>query len=421
MMQRCFVLTCFVLTAASSLALLAVDAAVGQEWPRFRGPNGTAVSQATTIPVRWTSDDYRWRVELPGTGYSSPVVWADRLFVTSAMDEDATQILRCLRTSDGGTIWERSFASTTHSKHKFNCYASASPVVDADRVYMAWATPEHYNVVALSQQKGEDVWRRDLGPFVSQHGFGASPILVDDLIIVPNDQDGESSVIALDRATGETRWERKRRTDKAAFSTPCLYQPDQGPPQLILSSSAHGITGLDPSDGAVIWELPVFEKRVVGSPAVAAGLIFASAGEGGVGKQMFAVRPGNPQKGVEAKVAYEITGSLPYVPTPVAHGDLVFLWLDRGVVTCLDAPTGEIAWQERVGGDYFGSPVRVGDRLYCISREGEVVVLAAAREFKVLGRIDLEERSQSTPAIADGVMYLRTVSHLMAIGGSKGK
>jgi outer membrane protein assembly factor BamB len=141
-----------------------------------------------------------------------------------------------------------------------------------------------------------------------------------------------------------------------------------------------------------------------------------------VGKQMFAVQPGNSQKGIEAKVAYEITGSLPYVPTPVAHGDLMFLWFDRGVVTCLDAPTGEAVWKEqRVGGNYFGSPVRVGDRLYCISREGEVVVLAAAREFKVLARIDLEERSQSTPAIADGVMYLRTVSHLMAIGGSKSR
>jgi outer membrane protein assembly factor BamB len=241
-----------------------------------------------------------------------------------------------------------------------------------------------------------------------------------DLLVVPNDQDGESSVIALDRATGETRWECKRKSDVAAFATPCVYQPDGGKPQLILSSSAHGITGIDLSTGQVIWELPVFQNRVVGSPLVAGELIFACAGVGGVGKQTFAVRPGDPAKGTQAEIAYEIKGKLPYVPTPVANGNLVFLWFDHGVVTCLDAPSGEIVWQEKIGGDYFGSPVRVADRLYCISRKGEMVVLAASREFEELAHVSLEEPSFSTPAIAGGVMYLRTVSHLMAIGGSRG-
>jgi len=400
-----------------SLALTSCCCSFGQEWPRFRGPNGAGVSEATTIPVRWTTEDYRWRVKLPGIGYSSPVVWGDRVVVTSALEEDATQIIRCLRTFDGGLIWKRHFESTTHPKHQFNCYASSTPALDADHVYYTFATPEKYTVMALDRQKGREVWRRDLGPFAAEHGFGASPMLVDDLVIVPDEQDGESSVVALDRTTGETRWESKRRSVKAAYSTPCIYLPDEGPPQLIVNSWAHGISSLDPRSGELNWEQAVFQHRVVGSPAIAAGLIFGCCGTGGVGRQMIAVRPGNPATGVESEIAYEVKGSLPYVCTPVAYGDLLFAWFDRGVVTCLDAPTGEIIWRERVGGDYFGSPVRVADRLYCISREGEMVVLAASREFKELARIDLEERSNSTPAIADGVMYIRTVSHLMAIGG----
>jgi outer membrane protein assembly factor BamB len=273
-------------------------------------------------------------------------------------------------------------------------------------------------VLALSQRDGSDVWRRDLGPFVSQHGFGASPIVWKDLVIVANDQDKASFIAALDCKTGQPRWQAKRRTEKASFSTPCLYEPEGGKPQLILSSWAHGLTSLDPATGKLIWELPVFHNnRIVGSPAIAAGLIFAAAGVGGAGREMVAVQPGNPDRGVEAKLAYSVQGSLPYVPTPVANGPLLFLWHDNGVVACIDAPTGKRLWQQRVGGNFFGSPVRVGDRLYCISRSGEMVVLAAADKYQLLARIPLGEASHATPAVADGVMYLRTVSHLMAIGG----
>jgi outer membrane protein assembly factor BamB len=182
---------------------------------------------------------------------------------------------------------------------------------------------------------------------------------------------------------------------------------------------AHGISSLDPYTGKLHWELPKFEHRVVGSPGIVGDLIAATCGSGGVGRQAFVVRPGDPTTGSQPEVVYEVTGSLPYVPTPISNGDLLFLWYDRGVVTCLDGPTGRVHWRERVGGDYFGSPVRVGDRLYCISREGEMVVVSATKTFEIFGRIDLEEPSNSTPAVADGVMYLRTASHLMAIGGAE--
>jgi len=390
--------------------------AVGQSWARFRGPNGSGIEETADLPLPWTDKDYRWKVQLPGTGYSSPVVRGERVFVTSANEEDGTLFVQCLKAPSGEQLWKQTFPSTTYRMHKFNSYASSTPPADERYLYVTWATPKSYVVVALDQGQGREIWRSDLGPFVSQHGFGASAIVLADLLIVPNDQDGASSAVALDCQTGKTRWQTPRRSQGAAFATPCVFQPDGGKPQVILSSWAHGITSLDPQSGKVNWELPVFQNRVVGSPTVAAGLIFAAAGVGGVGRQMVAVQPGDPDRGVEAKVAYNIQGSLPYVPVPVARGSLVFLWNDQGIVTCLDGPTGKVHWRQRVGGDYFGSPVRLGDRLYCIARDGKLVVLAAADKFQLLARIDLGERSHSTPALAGGVLYLRTVSHLMALG-----
>lgn len=395
---------------------MAASNAPAQEWPRFRGPNGTGVSDARTIPARWSDADYRWRVELPGIGYSSPVVAGSCLFITSGLEDDATQVVTCLSTTDGSVLWQRRLSSTPHPRHQFNCYASSTPALDGDSVYLMWAAPERLSLVKLDQQTGEERWRRDLGPFVAEHAIGASPIVFEDSVIVPNEQDGASSIIALDRATGETRWLAKRRTEKTAYATPCLYQPEDGQVQLLVNSWAHGFSALDPRTGEALWELPILKYRVVNSPAVAGGLVFASCGTGGIGRQMFAVRPGNPRKGTPPEVAYELTGSLPYVVTPVGFGDLLFSWYDKGIVTCLEASTGKIVWKERIGGEYFASPVCVGERLYGISRDGQVVVLAASRRFEELARIDLGERTNATPAIAAGTMYLRTASHVMALG-----
>jgi outer membrane protein assembly factor BamB len=397
------------------LVLILTLPAAAQPWPRFRGPNGQGISEATTIPLTWTDRDYRWKVQLPGEGQSSPVVWGDRVFVTCTL-EDATQILGCLDTSNGKLRWERRFPSSTHPQHKLNCYASSTPALDREQVYFAWATPKDYMVVALDQANGKEIWRRDLGPFEAEHGFGASPIVVGETLIVINDQDGPSSIVALDCRTGKTRWVAPRRTEKAGYSTPCLYQPTDGPAQLITNSWAHGISALDPATGTTIWELGLFRHRVVGSPTIASGLIVASAGTGGVGKRLVAVRPADPTRQTKAELAYEVTGSLPYVPTSVTKGDLLFLWHDRGIVTCLDGPTGKLHWRERIGGDYFSSPIRVADRLFNVTHDGKVIVLAASKEFRRLAEIDLGEPTKSTPAVADGVMYLRTLSHLMAVG-----
>lgn len=403
----------FMLLVATSFG--AIVELQGQEWTRFRGHGGASVSEAESIPLRWTGADYSWRVPLPGLGHSSPVVWGNRIYVTAAVQDDASRHIRCLDTSDGRTIWERSFPSSTFDLGNATAYDSSSPAVDEERVYMVWANPKECMILAFNRQNGETIWLRDMGPIDSEHGFGTSPIVYEDLVILLCDHKADAWIAALDRKTGEIRWRVERDPVKTAYGTPLIYQPEGARPQLITTGWGPGFTGYDPHSGKLLWQLPVMKFRCVGSPLAAGGLIFASCGTGGSGRQMFAVRPGVPEQEIEASIAYEITGSIPYVPTPVAHGDLLFLWGDTGVVQCLDLPAGDVHWRERVGGRYFGSPVRVRDRLYCISREGVVVVLAAAKEYNLLAEIDLEEPSHSTPVIADGVMYLRTFGHLMAL------
>jgi outer membrane protein assembly factor BamB len=159
--------------------------------------------------------------------------------------------------------------------------------------------------------------------------------------------------LGLDRATGQTRWKVDRDSKKASFSTPCLFQPEGGRTQVILTSRAHGITSLDPASGRKNWEMPVFDLRATGSPLIAGGMIFATNGAGTAGKYLVAARPGIPEQGVQPTVLYRIKDAVPYVPTPVARWPLVFLWSDRGIATCLDGPTGKVHWRERVGGDYL--------------------------------------------------------------------
>lgn len=387
----------------------------GQDWTRFRGPNGSGVSPATNLPARWEDTDYLFRVELPGAGHSSPVAWGQRVFLTSAADDGATRIVLCLDAVSGAILWTRTFPASEHSKHQLNSFASPTPCCDTERVYVSWSSPESYLVVALDHQGGE-LWRADLGPYVSQHSAGPSPIVYQNLLIVGNEQDGESSLVALDRESGQVVWETPRRTEKVSYSTPCVYRPAEGPEELIFLSWAHGVSGIDPRTGGTNWELAgVFDKRTVSSPVLGAGLVFGTCGSGAGGNYLAAVRPAAASGQAPAEV-FRIDKSAPYVPTPVVVDNRLYLWSDQGVAGCVELPTGKVLWQKRVGGNYFGSPIWAGGKLYCLSSDGEVAVVAAADEFELLGKMNLGELSHSTPAISGGRLYLRTQSHLFAIG-----
>lgn len=390
------------------IALVSVGQA--QEWTRFRGPNGSGESETSTLPATWTDKDYNWRIELPGRGHSSPVLWGNRLYVTTAKEDGHTRVLMCINSTDGSIFWTKEFPGAVQKIHTMSSFASSTPAVDADNVYLAMATEERYSIFALDHL-GNEKWQADLGPFVSQHGFGTSPIVYNRMVVINNDQDADSSLVALDAASGQVRWKVPRKTAVVAYSTPCVYQRAKGAEELIFNSQAHGITSINPSTGAVNWELEVFNKRSVSSPLVVEGLIFGSCGSGGGGNYVVAVQPGE-----KPEIAYKIDKSAPYVPTSVARGDLLFLWGDNGIVSCVKATSGDVVWQKRVGGNFSSSPIRAGDHLYCVSAEGEVVVLKASEEYELLGKQPLNEVCRSTPAVANGKLFLRTQSHLMSLG-----
>jgi len=409
-----------VLAIAALLVLLASDSQPGaQEWSRFRGPRGAGISNATTVPVKWTEKDYNWKVKLPGVGHSSPVLWGGRIFLTCADTRTARRMILCLGTADGSVIWQRDYSSRVYRHHRDNSFASSTPAADADGVYVTWTTPDEVTLLALNHN-GHEKWRRNLGPFKSMHGSGTSPVIFDNLVVLANDQKGKAFLIAVDRKTGRTHWQVERRSGLTPASTPCVYSPEGGTPELIFTSTAHGITSIDPISGRTNWEVEdVFLDRCVGSPVFAQGLIIASYGFGNRGTRLVAVRPGSKDKKIEPKLVYDVTKSVPLVPTPLVTDDLLFLWADDGRVTCVHVATGKQIWRERVGGSFYGSPVCVNDRLYCISKKGDVVVLAASDEFQLLARVPLGELSYATPALSNGVMYIRTYSHLISVGGKE--
>jgi outer membrane protein assembly factor BamB len=403
---------------AIGLALSFAQPGAAQEWTRFRGPNGSGISPAKTIPASWTDKDINWKSPLPGAGHSSPVLWNDRIFLTASDERTGQIFVLCLDVADGEQRWVKEFSLTPFRRHNYNTFASATPTVDADRVYVCLTETARQVLIALDH-RGEIVWQKDLGPFAAQHGSGVSPIVHEGMIILPNEQDGDSFLIAVDTRTGETQWQTPRKTSVAAYSTPCVYSDDQGRTALIFNSQSHGISAIAPDTGNVLWEYAdAFTQRSVSSPIVAAGLLIGSCGSGGGGNYVVAVRPGDLSGNRKPSLAYEIRRSAPYVPTSVSVGNRLFLWSDGGIVTCVEASSGKILWQERVGGNYFSSPVWIDERLFGVSTQGDVVVLAAADQFEVLARNTLGEPTHSTPAVAGGRMYIRGNQHLFSIGGT---
>lgn len=389
----------------------------GQDWTRFRGPNGSGLGQAPNLPAVFSEADFNWKTELPGTGHSSPVIWGDRIFLTSAAPGSARRIVSAVNAKDGKILWSKEYETPAFRQHADNSYASSSAAVDAERVYVWWGATEGSALVALDQKSGKEVWKHDLGSFSAQHGPGTSPVVVEGSVLLNFDQEQpESFLLCLDAATGKVRWKTPHAGTTSSASTPCIRPTAGGRSEVILISRTNGMTAVDVATGKVNWELPgVMQRRCVASPIITpAGLIVAQCGEGQSESFVVAVKPGAP--GQKPEKVYEVVRAGGYVPTPLAVGDLLFLWKENGLVTCLRAATNEQLWSERVEGPFYGSPVNTNGRLYNITRRGELVVLGAGEKFEKIARIPLGEGSFSTPAISGGKMYLRTFSHLISVG-----
>jgi outer membrane protein assembly factor BamB len=400
------------------------DAEAG-EWTRFRGPNGAGHAAEANIPTKWSDEDIAWKTKLPAPGNSSPVVWGETVYVTSGDGESGTYTVVAIDVTNGEIRWTKAYDFAPHRVNNLNGYASSTPAVDEHGVYVMWFGDSESHVAALSHD-GEERWKHGYGEIMSLHGPSPSPIVHDGKLIFALEQEGrraptEGGWYALDSKTGETVWMLERETSlKASSNVPCVYTTADGNDWLVFSSFAHGITVVDANDGTVVCEeSDAIIARTVGSPVVAGDFVVASCGQRGGGLRMVAYDLSGGE-GAPLSLAHQIEERyVPYVPTPVSDQGLLYTFQDAGTVTCVELKTGNVLWSERVRAKFFGSPVLVGGKLYCIAENGQVIVLKAGPAFEHLATNELGEGSHSTPAVAGGRMFLRTQTQLICVAGNE--
>jgi len=387
------------------------------QWTRFRGTDGRGIDSGGSVPVTWDSSDFQWSITLPGIGNASPVVWENKIFVTSADDEKDLGYLMAVDERDGKILWQKEFTVTDLSLHNNNKLDAATPAVDGTQVYTIWYSKERTELTALDHY-GDLNWKAEFEGIESRHGGGSSLMLTDKYVVFTREQEEVSSLksswVAVDKHTGKTAWELDRESATAnSFSTPLLVRPDKQEAQLIFASQAHGLTGVDPEIGQVLWERKdMLSARVVASPIYSEGLIIV----GRKGETLVIELDPNTNQAADS-ARYSLPNNLsPYVPTPIVFGELLFLFMDNGTVACLRLATGELLWKERPAGDLFGSPICVDGNLYCMTKAGKVIVIQANSSYQLLGINELGDGSFSTPVMCGSGMVFRTFSQLILLG-----
>jgi outer membrane protein assembly factor BamB len=313
--------------------------------------------------------------------------------------------------ASGRVLWEREVeADSIESLHGTNSPASPTPVTDGERIYVYFGSR---GLVAFDLD-GRRIWEKRLGPFPNAWGSASSPIVYRDLLLLNVDTDADDFLLALDRRTGETAW-RTERSGSRSWPTPAIWNL-AGRDEIVVSGSGR-VKAYDPRDGREIWTVDGLTQWVAPTPVTAHGLLFvASNGPGG--NVVMAIRPGGRGNVTSSHVAWRHLRGAPYNASPLVVGDYLYVVKNGGLMTCLNARTGEPVWQERLPfrGDYYSSPVAGDGKIYVISEEGGATVLAAGRAYEVIARNDLGERTMATPAISDGQFFIRTDDALYAIG-----
>ncbi len=397
-------------TGAAAL-LLAAPTAAG-DWPEFRGPDGQGHSAESGLPAEWGEDrNVEWKAPVPGRGWSTPVVVDGRIWLTTGT-ADGGGVLRLLA-FDAGTGAETLNVEVfrtedENSPNPKNSLASPTPIVDGDRVYVHFGS---YGTAAVSTS-GEILWTARF-PYVTQHGYGGSPILYDDLLVLNGDGYDVAFVLALDTRTGEVRWKADREDPVSqAYSTPLAINVD-GQDQIV-SVAAFRASAHDPATGAELWRVRYGRGfSNVPRPVYGNGLVFIATGF--QTPSMLAVRADGSGDVTDTHVAWTLRRGAPHTPSPLLVGNELYMVSDYGVLTCIDAESGEVHWQHRIGGNHSASPVFADGRIYLQSEEGKTTVIAPGTTYSELAVNQLDGSTLASMAVADGSVFLRTDSHLYRI------
>lgn len=401
----------------SFLALLAVllgtAVANAENWPGFRGPRGDGSSNERDLPLRWSqSENIAWKVPIPGRGHASPIVWGDRVFVVSAVQEREERVLLCLDRRTGKTLWQVTVLKAPMEQiHPLNSHASSTPLTDGERVYVSFLDRE-VMMVAAYDFAGKRIWEARPGPFSSKHGYSSSPILFRNTIIVNGDHDGDGFLVALDRVTGKTIWKVDRPNKTRSYCTPIIREVGGEP--LLMMSGSKCVAAYNPRTGSEVWRMDGPTEQFVAAPVFNGKLLFITSGY--PDRHILAIRPDGKGLVTEDQIVWRTRKGCSYVPSPILMGEYLLNVTDGGFASCWRAETGEMLWTERLGGGHSASPFSSQDRVYFQGDRGVTSILRPGPTYQLLAQNDIGEETYASPVVSGGQIFLRGVNHLYAIG-----
>lgn len=405
-----------------------------ENWPRFRGPTGQGISAEKNLPVSWSADSkVVWKTAVPGEGWSSPIVWGDKIFVTSATDKGKNCRVLAIDKATGKVVWDKEvFQQEPTRKENKNSYATPTPCTDGTRVYAVFGDG---SAVAL-EMDGTVAWTNREVKFYSRHGLGASPIVHNGLVIMPYDGSNrigeagqypkvsdeerlgwqipwdKSFIVGLDTKTGKRVWTAKRGMSRIAHVTPNILK-ENGSEQLI-SCAGDAIQGFDLKTGERIWTVYSQGEGVSPSFAMGDGLIFTSSGFEKT--TLRTVKTGGEGDVTKTHIAWEERKGAPTQSSLLYVKPYLYAVTDGGIATCYKAESGDIVYQERVGGTFSASPLYADGNIYFLSEQGDTTVVKAGPEFKVVAKNSIGERCQASMAVSDGALFIRSDKHIYRIG-----
>ena len=405
-MKRVLILTAIVLLGGRA-------AASAQDWPAFRGPGGQGHSAERDLPLEWAETrNVAWKTALPGLGWSSPVVSSGKVWITTALEQRGVSLrLLAFDVATGRETLNVEVFHLTGARREINpknSWASPTPIVDGDRVYVHFGAD---GTAALSTD-GTVIWKQHF-EYASQHGAGGSPVLYGGLLIFNCDGSDAAFVVALDQATGKVKWKTNRRyPSDQAYTTPLVIRT--GDRDQVISVGAFRATAYDPLTGKEIWRVSYSDGfSNVPRPVYAHGLVYIATGF--QQPAMMAVRADGAGDVTKSHVAWKLTRGAPLTPSPIVVGDEFYMVSDAGIASCLDARTGTVIWQQRLGGTYSASPVFADGRIYFLAEQGVTTVIAPGKEFRRLAANSLDGGLLASMAVSNGSLFLRTESHLYRI------